>query len=397
MSRRAHFVLIANSDSPRVEGFQKALAHLNLAQADIVSYENLLSNPSCLSQVLRADSIVRVESPGRNFRVEQKILQLGIQEASRENYYWIEQDKLERCEFDKGLILAPRQWYLGYQAVLQMIAGQVEAFSSACSFMNHPVEIAMMFDKPHCQSRFQRVGVEVPQQFGLIDSFEHLDCMMRVNGASRVFLKLAHGSSASGLIAYRRNRNGTKHQAVTTIEKISSYQDISLYNSRKIRKIDSLAEINTLVDALCRHRCFAEDWLPKAQLEGLSFDLRVLTIGANPHHVVVRQSKTPFTNLHLRNKRASVELLKSHMDAEAFNAAMSACQQAAACFPRSLYAGIDLIIRSGMHRHAIAEINAFGDQLNGIEFRGKDTYSSEIEVLLYDNAPARDFQGASIG
>jgi hypothetical protein len=396
MSRRPHFVLIAPSESPRVEGFQLALVRLGLAQADLVSYENLLSNPNCLTQALRADSIVRVESPCRNYLVEKKILQLGIEQSSRENFHWIEHEKLESSQFDKGRILAPRQWYLGYRALLRTIALQVEDFGSACSFLNHPDDIALMFDKPHCQNVFRQAGIQVPRQLGLVDSFEHLDSLMKANGSSRVFLKLAHGSSASGIIAYRRNVQGTKHQALTTIEPISSCQDIRLYNTRKIQKIDSVMEISTLVDELCRHRCFAEHWLPKAQLEGHAFDLRVLTIGAVAHHVVVRQSKSPFTNLHLLNKRASVELLKSQMDSDVFSAAMIVCQEAAACFPRSLYAGVDLLIKSGMRGHAIAEINAFGDQLNGVEHRGKDTYTSELESLMHGHSLAPILEGVSI-
>jgi hypothetical protein len=34
------------------------------------------------------------------------------------------------------------------------------------------------------------------------------------------------------------------------------------------------------------------------------------------------------------------------------------------------------------HRHAIAEVNAFGDLLPGLLNDGRDTYAQQIEVLL---------------
>jgi hypothetical protein len=37
------------------------------------------------------------------------------------------------------------------------------------------------------------------------------------------------------------------------------------------------------------------------------------------------------------------------------------CETAAAVFPHSLYCGIDLLVYPDLQRHAIIEINAFGD------------------------------------
>ena len=55
---------------------------------------------------------------------------------------------------------------------------------------------------------------------------------------------------------------------------------------------------------------------------------------------------------------------------------MRTCTDVARCFPRSLHVGVDLMFRAGWRAHAVAEVNAFGDLLTGI-----DTYGDEIAAL----------------
>ncbi len=49
--------------------------------------------------------------------------------------------------------------------------------------------------------------------------------------------------------------------------------------------------------------------------------------------------------------------------------------------PESLYAGVDVVISPGFRRHAVLEINAFGDLLPGVLFEGLDTYTAELAAL----------------
>jgi hypothetical protein len=44
----------------------------------------------------------------------------------------------------------------------------------------------------------------------------------------------------------------------------------------------------------------------------------------------------------------------------------------------SLSAGLDLLLTPGFRRHAVLEINAFGDLLPGIFHDGLDTYGAEV-------------------
>ena len=57
---------------------------------------------------------------------------------------------------------------------------------------------------------------------------------MREAGCHSAFVKLAHGSSASGVVAYRTD--GTRHEALTTVEMAHQGGELRLYNSRLIRR-----------------------------------------------------------------------------------------------------------------------------------------------------------------
>lgn len=92
------------------------------------------------------------------------------------------------------------------------------------------------------------------------------------------------------------------------------------------------------------------------------------------------------TNLHLLNTRADPERVRERMGTEAWEAALRSCEQAMAGFPGSLYAGLDLLIAPDYRRHAVLEVNAFGDLLPGVLWEGQDTYTAEISAMRRERA-----------
>src|SRR4051812_15927140 len=74
------FVVVGNAGCPRVAYFQSALARCGLPSASLVSYADLIDGRSTLEQVVMPGSVVRLESPGRDFDVEKAILALGADE-----------------------------------------------------------------------------------------------------------------------------------------------------------------------------------------------------------------------------------------------------------------------------------------------------------------------------
>jgi hypothetical protein len=67
---------------------------------------------------------------------------------------------------------------------------------------------------------------------------------------------------------------------------------------------------------------------------------------------------------------------------------LSVCERAMTeCFPRSLYAGIDVLIEPDFRTSRILEVNAFGDLLPWNLHEGRDTYAWEVEESL--NLPSQ--------
>jgi len=285
--------------------------------------------------------------------------------------------------FERGRILYPRQWYLGYCATLRLIELQLAECPPPRplpQWMNSPAEIALMFDKIAChQSLGSRGGPGAPR-FGGVGSFGELGGRRKERNWRRVFVKLAYGSSASGVVAYQTD--GRRHQATTTVETARRDGELRLYNSRRIRVYRDWREIAELIDALCRHRVHVEQWLPKAGFDNRTFDLRVVVIAGRACHTVARLSRSPMTNLHLLNERGDEDAVRERVGRAAWDAAMLDCERAMECFPESLYAGVDLLFTPDFRRRAVIEVNAFGDLLPGVFWQGQETYAAELRAMV---------------
>ncbi|HEX6779861.1 MAG TPA: STM4014 family protein [Ktedonobacterales bacterium] len=371
------FVLIGTPDDRRVACFQAAMDGLGLPPARFVSYFDLLAGRVSLTNLVTPASIVRIESPGKSFEAERAILAFGaeIDDPEGERCERLPREAAEALPFDKGRILPSRQWYLGYRELLRRIASQV----SPEQCMNQPDDIALMFDKRACHALLEEHGLPVPPALPPICSYENLLEQMRQRDWTRVFVKLAHGSSASGAVAYRFA--GARHQAITTVEIAPQNGTLHLYNTRHIQVYQDQREIAALIDALCRQRVHVEYWIPKAGYANRTFDLRVVTIAGRACHTVARLSHSPMTNLHLLNARGNLAEVEARIGPRRWQEARQTCERAAGLFS-SLYMGIDLLFTPDFTRHAILELNAFGDLLPGVLHHEQETYTSEILAAL---------------
>lgn len=422
-----NLTIIANPENRRVGLLQKAIANLNLPPATVISYADLITGKQNLEQFNSPNNIIRFDSPEKNFEVDKAIIAAGEEERERgegveggeiNNYQRISCRDVERLEFDKGRILYPRQWYLGWRSLLRRWEKQLNLNPDSSSwliggeknltpnpspwliggennltpnpspclrrgglrFMNHPRDIAVMFDKPRCHERFSKNKVPVARSLGKIHNYEHLREQMHAQGLTRVFIKLSHGSSASGVIAYRANSGF--ESAITTVERVREDGETLLYNSRKIRNYTKREEVADIINILTAEGVQVEEWLPKARLQGCGFDLRVVVINGEAQHTVVRVGKSPMTNLHLGNERGDINEFLDKVGEENWEKMKRTCEEAAGLFPDSLYCGVDLLVLPDWEQHAVLEINAFGDLLPRITHRGLDTYESELKAII---------------
>src|SRR4051794_32844924 len=131
-----HFLLIGTPDDRRVILFQEALNRLDLPAAQLVSYQQIISGEVALTDHITPTTIVRIESPGKSTEAEHALLRLGADEPDPEGELY-ERLSPSTLTYEKGRLLASRQWYLGLSAVLRQIASSV----STNQMMNRPNEI----------------------------------------------------------------------------------------------------------------------------------------------------------------------------------------------------------------------------------------------------------------
>ena len=401
------FIVLCNPENRRHKLFQAALARLGLPRAKVIAYEDFLSGKVELRSVLTEGCVVRIESPGENFEVEKQLLALGgnascleapadraratLPAGFREHKRPHSsggmpavpgKDALE-LSFDKGRIRFLAQWFVGFRAAMNRVSEELCKFRAA-RVMNSPEAILGMFDKEGCHARLEAAGIPVPASLGPVSCFEEIHDRMTELGWSRVFIKPRYGSSASGVVAFARHAN--KMLAYSSVELARREDEAKLYNSLKVRRYEDSEDIRVIVDDLCREQVHVERWIPKGSIGGATFDLRVVVIGGEAAHRVVRTSSGPITNLHLGNKRGDVDMVRQRFGADKWEEMMRTCELAVASLPPTHYAGIDVAIDSAFRRHVILEMNAFGDLLPNALHQGLDTYSAEIMACLRSKA-----------
>lgn len=272
-----------------------------------------------------------------------------------------------------------RAWYAGYCSWLHEMQAMMQE-QPAMQVMNHPVDIELMFNKPVCQQLLQQQGIPVPHRLPVFSNYDELVQHMQQQNVSKVFIKPAHASSASGVIAFRKA--GHRVQAVTSAEMVTTCNGLQLFNSLKVFTYTNESDTAALVNRMVAENIFAEEWLPKATINNRFFDIRVLVIAGKARHTVIRTSATILTNLHLGNKRGDMNEFIAGIGQNKLQEIKQLAQQAAACFPKSLYMGIDILLTADLQKAVVLEINAFGDLLPGLLDEGETVYEAQIKGMI---------------
>jgi hypothetical protein len=378
-----NFVLIANPETRRVQLFQQALERCGVPPARSISYADLLAGRCDLAKFDSPDTIFRFDAPERSFEVDRGFIAAGAELEPKGRHQRISANDAAQLPEDLGRIWYQHQWYLGWRQCLKTWTANIQG-----RILNHPDDIIIMFDKVRCQQILSAAGIPVPPmlfdnnnpQSKIQNPKSKISQLMDDRNIDRVFIKLAHGSSASGVVAYDR-RNGFE-RAITTVERVVEGGELRFYNSRLIRQYRDADAIADIIDFLSGESVQIETWLPKARLEGREFDVRVVVIGGKARQSVIRIGNSPMTNLHLGNDRREIADLPPGLSHPVWAEMLATCERAAACFPNTFYCGIDLLVAPNLKDHYIIEMNAFGDLLQGITWEGEDTYTTEVRMLL---------------
>ncbi|MFF8974522.1 STM4014 family protein [Streptomyces sp. NPDC014995] len=371
---RPRFAVVGNPGNRRVTLFADAVRAAGLPSPRVISWTDVLGAGGA---GFGAEEIVRVDSPGEDADV----------------------DRLLRGTRDPTRVEGSARWYAAFTAALRGLRGGIR--------LDDPDDLAVLFDKRRCHAVLDAAGVPVPAsptsgpRAAPVRGWDDVRALMREHRMPRLFVKPAHGSSASGVLAVESGGAG-RIRATTSVELAA---DGRLFNSLKVRRYERERDIAAIVDTLAPDGLHLERWLPKASQQGRAADLRVVVVAGRATHAVVRTSRTPLTNLHLGGSRGDLDTARQAVEAAGARWAdlLGVCEQAAACFPRTLCVGVDLLPAIGWRAAAVGEVNAFGDLLPrltglpGSGAEGLDTYATQVAAALRAHAPSHHRHGNRTG
>ncbi|MFJ8536055.1 STM4014 family protein [Streptomyces sp. NPDC093591] len=355
---RLRFAVVGNPENRRTTMFADAVRAAGHPAPRVLAWRDVLGGRYAFTP----GEFVRIDSPGENAEV----------------------DRLLRDTDDPTRVEGTALWYRRFTTAVRQVtraARRAGAMPSA-----DPEEVAVMFDKRRCHARLTDAGVPVPPALtGPIGGWAELRDRMKAAGVSRAFVKPAHGSSASGVVALSVAGPG-RVRATTSVE---TAPDGRLFNSLRVRHYSGESEVAALVDALAPDGLHVERWLPKATQDGRAADLRVVVVAGRATHAVVRTSRHPMTNLHLGGARGDLAAAREAIRAAggSLGDALDAAERAAACFPGTLCVGVDVLPSTGWRRFTVGEVNAFGDllpRLTGLPASGAeglDTYGAQVAAV----------------
>ena len=368
-------VVLGPSSGPRLEAFQAALRKLGHRQAEYVGYHDFLARPDVLERALSPATWLRFESPDRDPKALEALYRAGATEARMAGYPVFAGTALSEGLTTRGWIGSPAQLYFGLRRTLRR-AAQIGEIAGA-RLSAGPADLALAYDKTECSRHLGRCAIPVPAALDPVSSFDQLIARMREQKRPRVFVKLRHGSAAAGMVALALGPGG-RMSAFTTAE---LGRDGAPFATRRLGRLDSAAAIGAIVDALAPRGLHVEAWVPKAGIDNLVCDLRLVVVQGAPVFPVLRMSRHPMTNLHLGGHRKSAELIRTRMPRKAWDGVIETAHAVARALPSCFMLGVDLAVLAGFGRHAVLEVNAFGDHVKGVRLGGHTP--QELQILRF--------------
>ncbi len=239
-SASPRWVVVANGDNRRVGLFAAATEAAGHGTPRVVEWRDVLRDGG---HDFADDELVRLDSPGENAEVD--ALLRGVDDPTR--------------------VEGSARWYGRFLEGVASLRGGRR--------LDDPVDLAVMFDKRLCHDRLFRAGVPVPPSptsggVAPVRDWADVRGLMEEAGLRRVFVKLAHGSSASGVLAIETNASG-RIRATTSVERT---EEGGLHNSLRVRRYTEEREIAAIVDSArsgrAAHRAVAAQGVARRPVGG---------------------------------------------------------------------------------------------------------------------------------
>jgi glutathione synthase/RimK-type ligase-like ATP-grasp enzyme len=356
--RALHLAVVGNPDNRRVTLLREAAAALGMTEPRVVPWLEVLQGTA----EFRAGELVRIDSPGEDAEVTRLL-------------------RGEPEPVDMYRVEGSRVWYEGFVKALERLHERIEG--ARAHALASAEDTAIAFDKARCHALLSERGISVPAAIPGIVDFKSLTASRAEHGWSEVYVKIRHGSSASGVVSV--SHNGALTWAITSAELHRTAHGYELYNSLKVRHYSREQDIALLIDRLGLDGLHVEIAIRKLYIQRNETDLRLVTVGGRVTHAVGRSSSLPITNLHLGGSRRDVREFRERVGALRWGRIIELAERTAACFPRSHCLGIDVL--SDTDQDYIGEVNAYGDLLPklvglpGTLGEGADTYTAQLASL----------------
>lgn len=361
-------LVIGPAESKRVIALVETARRLGMERVTARSYLDVLQS----GWAPLPGTLVRLESPGGCSTTTRALLRAGIAPFAAQGGVPITAVEIDQLACDRGEVIHPRQWFLGWRTLLQNLADRWKECD--LRWLSSPDAIVTAFDKVATLDRWANAGLPIPPQHPNISTYSELRRRIPDRHA-RVFIKLRYGYSAMGAVALEWRDQ--RIRAITTVESSWAQGRPRLFVTKRPRQLQREFEIAWLIDTLGMEQIVVEDWLPKARWCGLPYDLRVVMINGRMQHVVGRANASPFTNLNLDAQRISRDVVAGEIG-DRWDTLNHLCELAVESLPEAGVFGLDVIVGPRCRDFTLLEANAFGDYLPGLLHNGRSTYEAEL-------------------
>jgi len=238
-SSQYQFLSIGSKKSRRV-GFWNDVLQKEKHHHQLINYNSV--ERSQFPPITQA-SVLRITSPGEDASLQKRLYEIG-------GFSFEE-------EYEPFRIYPKSFWYSGWCYWLQ----KIETWIAAHPFlkvMNTPKAIRLAFHKLECQQFLQSKRISIPKIIvQKLTGYEDLLSQLHQGNIHQVFIKPYHGSSASGVMAFRQM--GGKQILYTTIDLKSN----RLYNSLRLKKYTNPVKIKTIINTMALGGLMVEEFMVK--------------------------------------------------------------------------------------------------------------------------------------
>jgi hypothetical protein len=370
------FLVIGDASGRRVNAFVECLKKLNIYSYTIITWLEILQDSSIFHESLQENTIIKLEPPEKDMEIYRELLKLG------QLHKGLTIREINEIDFSYYPIIAPRQWYEGFQNLLEQMERACEdSPHKNIVVMNHFKETLIMMDKSKTYDfladKINKYEFYLPPKVDASASYKEFK---EIHGDKNLkcFIKLRYGSGGTGVLAYKSNPRLGQEKLWTSLnfEKIKGEK--IFYSNNKVNYFDDKDMVRECIDWVLQSGAHIEQWIPKATYKGLSFDTRAFVIHKKAEYLISRLSKNPITNLHLGNKRMDSGDM---MSKENIAMISRASEDVMKLFNRSLYAGIDVVCSTG-YKPYIIDVNPFGDLFHNLIGTDENLHYIEIKTAI---------------